>query len=616
MEPITLDEIFMAAAAGEYDGELPEPVTRFQYYMKKIAEGSSVKPEDIDAAIEAYLNSHDADIVTEAELTQALAGYYDKTDIDTALGGKAAADHNHSGVYAPALHTHAQSDITDLDTALAGKADTGHLHDDRYYTETEVDTALSGKSDTGHLHDERYYTETEMDTALAGKAAASHEHDERYYTETEMDAALAGKAAASHAHDDRYYTETEIDNKLGGKSNTGHTHDDRYYTEDEMDTLLSGKADSSDIPDVSAFITRLVNDLVNYYTKSETYTKAEIDSKVSAIPKFAIKPVNSLPIQDISDTTVYLLTVQNGEQGNMYDEYIYVGNTWEKLGTQTIDLSGYYTAAEVDALLSNLSVSGHTHDDRYYTETEIDGKIQTINTALSGKAASDHTHDDRYYTETEIDNKLSVKSNTGHSHVVADVTGLDSALAGKAAASHSHAQSDITDLDTTLAGKAAANHNHTGVYAPASHSHAQSDITDLDTALAGKADANHNHSGVYAPLSHSDAVSLYDTGARVTLSLSGTTYIAIPSSFNLSDYKAIEVIYHQGAISGNDSFASARSIKGAQSGGFTNLSLIQLSGLSSNLSIYHSVLSLSISNNKLTIVAGADVSVSRIVGWK
>ena len=395
MEPMTRSELFMAAAAGEYVGELPEPVTRPEFYWQKIAQridaGSSVSPESIDAAIEDYINTHDADIVTEAELSDALSGK------------------------ANASHTHTQSEVTGLETALSSKADASHTHDDRYYTETEIDTALSGKSNTGHLHD------------------------------------------------------------------------DRYYTEDETDTLLSGKADSSDIPDVSAFITRLVNDLVNYYTKSETYTKAEIDSKVSAIPKFAIKPVNSLPIQDISDTTVYLLTVQNGEQGNMYDEYIYVGNTWEKLGTQTIDLSGYYTAAEVDALLSNLSVSGHTHDDRYYTETEIDGKIQTINTALSGKAASDHTHDDRYYTETEIDNKLSEKSNTGHSHVQSDITGLDSALAGKAAVSHSHAQSDITDLDTTLAGKADVNHNHTGVYAPASHTHTKSQITDLANATASAA---------------------------------------------------------------------------------------------------------------------------------
>ena len=92
MEPITRGELFMAAAAGEYFGELPEPETRFEYFLKKIKEavenGSSVAPEDIDVAIEAYLNSHDADIVTEQELSDALAGYYDKGAVDTALNEK------------------------------------------------------------------------------------------------------------------------------------------------------------------------------------------------------------------------------------------------------------------------------------------------------------------------------------------------------------------------------------------------------------------------------------------------------------------------------------------------------------------------------------------------
>ena len=38
MEPITRDEMYLAAAAGEYSGELPEPKTRFEEYLKKIAE--------------------------------------------------------------------------------------------------------------------------------------------------------------------------------------------------------------------------------------------------------------------------------------------------------------------------------------------------------------------------------------------------------------------------------------------------------------------------------------------------------------------------------------------------------------------------------------------------
>ena len=58
----------------------------------------------------------------------------------------------------------------------------------------------------------------------------------------------------------------------------------------------------------------------------------------------------------------------------------------------------------------------HTHDDRYYTENEIDTKVNALNTAISGKAASSHTHDDRYYTESEINTKLAGKSDTTHSH--------------------------------------------------------------------------------------------------------------------------------------------------------------------------------------------------------
>ena len=55
------------------------------------------------------------------------------------------------------------------------------------------------------------------------------------------------------------------------------------------------------------------------------------------------------------------------------------------------------------------AASSHTHDDRYYTETEIDSKISTLNTAINGKAPSSHTHDDRYYTESEVNTKLGSK---------------------------------------------------------------------------------------------------------------------------------------------------------------------------------------------------------------
>lgn len=117
--------------------------------------------------------------------------------------------------------------------------------------------------------------------------------------------------------------------------------------------------DTSDLTNSAGFITNAVADLTNYYLKSETYTKTEIGNLISAIPKFDIEVVNALPSVDISETTIYLLT-NAGTGTNIYDEYIYVDNSWEKLGSQNVDLSGYVptsrTIAGID-LVDNVTAS-------------------------------------------------------------------------------------------------------------------------------------------------------------------------------------------------------------------------------------------------------------------
>lgn len=51
------------------------------------------------------------------------------------------------------------------------------------------------------------------------------------------------------------------------------------------------------------------------------------------------------------------------------------------------------------------------------SDTTFDGSTaKTISYNTIGAAASSHNHDDRYYTETEIDTKLSGKSDTNHNH--------------------------------------------------------------------------------------------------------------------------------------------------------------------------------------------------------
>ncbi len=72
------------------------------------------------------------------------------------------------------------------------------------------------------------------------------------------------------------------------------------------------------------------------------------------------------------------------------------------------DLSGTYPNPQVKD-------NSHTHDDRYYTETEADS-------LLAGKSDTGHIHDDRYYTETETDTLLSGKAPTVHTHTKSQIT--------------------------------------------------------------------------------------------------------------------------------------------------------------------------------------------------
>ncbi len=156
------------------------------------------------------------------------------------------------------------------------------------------------------------------------------------------------------------------DTKLKAYVETG------YYQKPEIDAFLSEIAAHE-----ATFITKSVDDLVNYYTKTETYTKTEVNNLVDTIPKFNIQVVDVLPTEDISSTTIYLVPKQFADE-DIYDEYIYVADAWELLGSQTIDLSDYYTKEEVDDLISDMSEYVRTNDLDEVAVTGIRGVNDNI----------------------------------------------------------------------------------------------------------------------------------------------------------------------------------------------------------------------------------------------
>ena len=200
-----------------------------------------------------------------------------------------------------------------------------------------------------------------------------------------------------------------------------------------------------------------------------------------------------------NDFTDALLAKLNGiaEKANLY---IHPGHTAyaEGLYKVTVDALGHVTKAVgvTKADITGLGIPGQdTHD-----WTSITGKPTSY-------PPSGHTHDDRYYTESELDTKLAGKSATGHKHLWADITNKPSTFAPSA---HKHVKADITDFPKSLPAsdvkawaKADTKPSYTwdeitekpSSFTPASHTHDDRYYTEaeIDQKLKGTSASGHTH---------------------------------------------------------------------------------------------------------------------------
>lgn len=161
-----------------------------------------------------------------------------------------------------------------------------------------------------------------------------------------------------------------------GLGNVDNTADADKPISTAMQTALDAKANASSLD--------------NYYTKTQVDTTVEtLEGQISAIPKFAVSVVDALPATGAA-ATIYLVKTSETETGNLYTEYIYVDGKFEKLGTQTLDLSNYATQSWVNTQINGLSavaksgkLSDATEDSTHQTvtaaqKTEWSGKQDAL----------------------------------------------------------------------------------------------------------------------------------------------------------------------------------------------------------------------------------------------
>ena len=393
------------------------------------------------------------------------------------------------------------SDIAELQDAIGDGgdyADADHTHSE-YALNTTVNAlqdAVVSKADLNHVHDEY--------------ALSIHTHND-YAPQSALDsieAEVEGKADSTHSHTIANVSnlQSELDaleSAISGKANSNHTH--------TIDTALSGTS---------------TNPVQNKVINSALSGKANVSHG------------NHVPATQTANNAVFLRN----------------DNTWATVTPSNI---GAYTKSEIDSKVSTLNTaingratSSHTHDDRYYTEAEVDARfdaivgegasttldtigeisaaiednqdmLDTLNSAIGTKAnassLTSHTNNKSNphgvtaaqvgaYTKAEVDSKLSGKADSDHTHTVDSALSgtsinpvqnkvVKSALDGKANTSHGNHVPTTQTADNT---KFLRNDNTWQSVTPANigaytKSEIDSKVSTLNTAINGKAASDHTH---------------------------------------------------------------------------------------------------------------------------
>lgn len=146
----------------------------------------------------------------------------------------------------------------------------------------------------------------------------------------------------------------------GPKGNDGHTplRGTDYWTASDKQEIINNVLSEVDIPtktsdltNDSGFITNAVNDLVNYYLKSESYNKTEVNFLVNNITKVTISVVDELP--EVGESNIIYFVPKITKEKDIYDEYVWISNDWEHIGSTDVDLTGYATENWVNAQITN-----------------------------------------------------------------------------------------------------------------------------------------------------------------------------------------------------------------------------------------------------------------------
>lgn len=244
---------------------------------------------------------------------------------------------------------------------------------------------------------------------------------------------------SSYVHTDNNFT-TELKNKLDGIESGAEVNTIEKIQRNGTELTITNKTVNIDVPistsdltNNSGFITNTVNDLANYYLKTETYTQTEVNNLIGQIKTISIEVVDNLP--ETGESNKIYFVPKDGTTGDIYNEYIWINNAWELIGSTQVDLTGYATETwvnnQIKDFLNEAQVTEIVNNSltSYYTKTQTDDLLKgKANTSDIPTKLSELTNDSGFinnevndlanyykktetYNQTEVNNLLSNKAN-------------------------------------------------------------------------------------------------------------------------------------------------------------------------------------------------------------
>lgn len=135
---------------------------------------------------------------------------------------------------------------------------------------------------------------------------------------------------------------SDLTNDSDFVSDADYVHTDNNFTTTEKDKL-SGIATGANKTTVDSSMSASSTNPVQ-----NKIVKKYIDDAIGGITGIDFQVVTSLPTTGVKGT-IYLVS-NSGSGTNSYDEYIYVSDKWEKIGTTDVDLSGYMLKTDMVAI--------------------------------------------------------------------------------------------------------------------------------------------------------------------------------------------------------------------------------------------------------------------------